>query len=159
MSETPRIPRAWQGRFLARYPDGHESDFDTRGTMIRVGEQIGDTGWILDRFEVSEVIVEGKPMLRGYLRPLESPLSDEDKGRLHSARAEARAMDYILFVESDETEPVTWHAFAALALPRQATMARWLASAASAGDAAEAGVDTLKGIVHGGGEWPERPSS
>jgi hypothetical protein len=40
----PEAPTAWQGRILAVYPDGSQSDFDTSDYIARAGEPLADTG-------------------------------------------------------------------------------------------------------------------
>ena len=68
----PTPPEAWEGRFIAIYPDGNTSDFDLAGTVIRPGDEIGDTGYILERWDVTdEPMHDGKYMAVGYLRKIE----------------------------------------------------------------------------------------
>jgi hypothetical protein len=68
----PTPPEAWEGRFTAIYPDGNTSDFDLAGTVIRPGDEIGDTGYILERWDVTdEPMHDGKYMAVGYLRKIE----------------------------------------------------------------------------------------
>ena len=68
----PTPPEAWEGRFIAIYPDGSSSDFDLAGTVIRPGDEIGDTGYILERWDVTEEpMPDGKYMAVGYLRKIE----------------------------------------------------------------------------------------
>jgi hypothetical protein len=83
-------------------------------------------------------------------------LSDEDRERIQVARAEAHTLGYMLLIEeAPNIEPLTHSAVAAPRIEGQASMGRFLTYGTSAADAAEAGVDVLRGIVERGDPWPE----
>ena len=51
---------AWEGSFLAIYPDGTRSDFDLSGSRLRPDQTVpGKPGFVLDRWDVTDVPVEG----------------------------------------------------------------------------------------------------
>jgi hypothetical protein len=83
-------------------------------------------------------------------------ISDEDAQRIRVARAEAAALGYMLIVEDAlNIEPLTHMALAGPRIEGQVANARFLTYSTSAADAAEAGVDVLRGIVERGDPWPE----
>jgi hypothetical protein len=83
-------------------------------------------------------------------------ISDEDIERIKVARAEAVALGYMLIVdEAPNVEPLTHMAFAGPHVIGQAANARFLTYSTSAADAAEAGLEVLRGIVERGEPWPE----
>ncbi len=82
--------------------------------------------------------------------------ADEDAERIRAARQEAVELGYMLIVdEALNVEPLTHMAFAGPRTVGQATTARFLTYSTSAAEAAEAGVEILRGIVERGDPWPE----
>lgn len=91
--------------------------------------------------------------------PLTSEYSAEEVDRYRVARAEARQLGYMLFVDETGRSEQTHAASAALVVSGQASIARYLCSQGSLGEAAERAVDILGGIVKNGEDWPANPPS
>jgi hypothetical protein len=70
MTEKPEPPKTWEGKFIAVYPDGTQSDFDLNGQMLGVGDRLADNlPFVLDRWEVSDrKAPDGRYFLVGILR-------------------------------------------------------------------------------------------
>jgi len=84
-------------------------------------------------------------------------LVDEDSRlRIQAARAEAFELGYRLFVDEaiNMPAPITHMAFAAPAI-QQTSMARFLTYGSSVLEAAEAGLEVLRGIVERDEPWPK----
>jgi hypothetical protein len=69
VNEKPDVPTAWDGDFLAAYPDGHTSHFSWRaGDILRPGDAL-PSGHVIERFDVSDRPMEdGKWMVVAVLR-------------------------------------------------------------------------------------------
>lgn len=53
---------AWDGSFLAVYPNGSQSDFDLGGTRLRPGQRLpGQPEFVLERWDVTDA-----PLADGY---------------------------------------------------------------------------------------------
>ncbi len=85
------------------------------------------------------------------------PVSPEDAGRINVARRGARMLGYTLLIEDAlNVEPLTHMAFAAPYIGEtQPSLGRFLTYSTSAVEAAEAGVDLLRGVVEQGDAWPQ----
>jgi hypothetical protein len=70
MTEKPHPPTAWQGEFIAVYPDGTQSHFDSSGHVLRAGDRLADNApFVIDRWEVSdEPGPDGRHRVVGILR-------------------------------------------------------------------------------------------
>jgi hypothetical protein len=82
-----------------------------------------------------------------------------EQERLKVARAEAMSLGYMLFVEEAPNLGPTTHVASAVPHPGYGPHAaaiggHFLAYGASLGEAAEGGVDVLRGIVERGEPWP-----
>jgi hypothetical protein len=87
-----------------------------------------------------------------------SELPDEERERVLVAQREADALGYRLLIEEAlNIEPVTHMSIGYPIVQSQVSMGRWLAYGKSAGEAAQDGVDVLKGIVERGDPWPDEP--
>lgn len=54
VSVRPKPPPALQGEFIAKWPDGSQSDFDIGMEIIAPGDACpGKPGYVLDRIEVA----------------------------------------------------------------------------------------------------------
>ncbi len=77
--------------------------------------------------------------------------------RYKAAGAEAHRLGYMLFVDETGRRHHTHAASAAPILQRQASVARHLCNGTSLADAAERGVNILRGIVERDDPWPRPP--
>ena len=69
----PEPPIAWEGTFLAVYPDGGRSDFDLGGYTLRPGDQVPGKSVVLDRWNVTDTpIARGEFGVVGILREAEA---------------------------------------------------------------------------------------
>ena len=82
-------------------------------------------------------------------------VSDEDRLRIQAAQSEARQLGYSLLSEHEVgIGELTHAAIAAPYIPGQATTGRFLTYSISAADAAEAGLEVLRGVVERDDPWP-----
>jgi hypothetical protein len=86
-------------------------------------------------------------------------MSDADfqqNERIRIAKATARELGYTLWTEEAlNLAPLTHMAIAAPYIANQASMGRFLTYSTSASEAAEAGLEVLRGIAQSGDPWPE----
>jgi hypothetical protein len=83
------------------------------------------------------------------------PVTDEDRARIRTAQDEAYELGYRLVIEDAPNLGLLRHmALAYSVMGTQPSMGRWLTYAPSAPEAAEAGVEILRGIVERDDPWP-----
>ena len=82
-------------------------------------------------------------------------MTDEDRERIERAQSQARKLGYMLWIgEAMNTAPLTHTAYAAPYPTSQVGVGRFLCHSTSAPDAAEGGLDVLRGIEERGDPWP-----
>jgi hypothetical protein len=81
----------------------------------------------------------------------------DDIDRIRAAKQEAYELGYLLFVDEayNSPPPITHMAFAGPHVLNQVSAARFLTYSTSAADAAEAGLEVLRGILAGQRDWPD----
>lgn len=84
-------------------------------------------------------------------------VSAEDRDRIRAAEAEAHDVGFRLYVDEAPNllGEVTHMAMAAPHNDGQPTLIRFLTYSTSAADAAEGGLDVLRGVLERGEPWPE----
>jgi hypothetical protein len=84
-------------------------------------------------------------------------VSAEDRDRIRAAEAEAHHVGFRLYVDEapNALGKVTHMAMAAPHDGGRPTLIRFLTYSTSAADAAEGGLDVLRGVLERGDPWPE----